>query len=116
MSNDKSVTKSAPVKVKDKATVTDTSAVLQTVRTKASPVTQEWEGSDDQVGTTGVDGFDKVRCDLPGNKGLKILTVPGGLYKVKNLAGGTAPAPMGGMHSELKTLLDNVYAYNKKVK
>ncbi len=70
----------------------------------------------DQVGTTGEDVSDKIRCGLAGNKGLKIITVPGGLYTVKNLAGGIAPSPMGQKFSELGMLQDLVLAYNLKVK
>ena len=116
MSNARSATKSAPAKVKDKDTETDTSPVSQTVRTREPQVTREWEDSQEGVGTTGMDVSDKVRCGLPGNKGLKIIPVPGGLYQVRNLAGGQPPSPMGGWHTELARLQELVYQYNKQVK
>lgn len=68
------------------------------------------------AGSTGVDGIDQVRMGLPSDKGLKIEPVPGGLYRVRNLAGGVAPAPMGGLHNELQSLLRLVRDYNSKVK
>lgn len=63
-----------------------------------------------------MDTSDSVRCGLPSNKGLKIITVPGGLYRVKNLGGGVPPVGMGGMHTELARLQEAVRAYNQKVK
>ena len=64
----------------------------------------------------GVGDFVKIRCGLPNNKGLTIETVPGGLYRVRNLAGGVAPSPMGALHNELSALQQMVLEYNLKVK
>lgn len=58
----------------------------------------------------------QVRAGLKDNQGLKIYPVPGGLYMVRNLAGGVPPAPLGGLHTELKTLQEKVLAYNQQVK
>lgn len=68
------------------------------------------------VGTTGEDYSTKIRAGLPGNKGLKIVPIPGGLYRVSNLAGGEPPAPMGGMHTDLGKIQKLVWDYNLKVK
>jgi len=116
MNKGKSPTKSEVEEVKDKPIETDTSPVLQTVRIRATSDQLDQEGSRRRIGLTGPDVSVNIRCGLPDNKGLKIIPVPGGLYKVRNLAGGVAPAPMGGMHSELSKLQDRVLAYNQQVK
>lgn len=116
MSNDKSPTSRAPAGRKGKATGTDTLVPLPTEVTKGLPDDPVWDDSVGTVGTTGVDASDRIRCGLPGNKGLKIEPVPGGLYRVRNLAGGIPPHGLGGLHTELTRLQEQVTLYNSKVK
>jgi hypothetical protein len=68
------------------------------------------------VGTTGEDSSVKIRCGLPNDKGLKVETVPGGLYRVRNLAGGVPPAPLGGLHTDMQMVHKLVLKYNQQVK
>ena len=116
MSNVKSITKSEPSEPSVKDIGTDILLQSQTVRMRDRPLTKGTEDLQGGVGTTGVDFSTKIRMGLPGNKGLKIVPIPGGLYRVSNLAGGEPPAPMGGMHTDLGKIQKLVLEYNSKVK
>jgi len=113
MKTSKSVLQSVPETVKDSSTETDTSQGSRKGRSRAS------RKATSNTKTVDSPEVQDASESQPAPKvsralGLEILTVPGGLYKVKNRDGGIPPLHLNGTYNELKWLQDEVAAYNKR--
>jgi len=108
MSKSSTTTPSEQETVKDKDTVTETSAASSTASTKAKA--RKGKGRDKEDQST--DSDSDVGAASTAHLGLEIVTLPNGLYKVKNKAGGTPPKQFKGMFTGLGRMTKKINDYN----
>ena len=118
MSKSKSQRQPEPETVSESSTETDTSGAYAMVSTKVK------DSDSKDLGDLQAEAIEASKpatrasrgsAKKKGKLGLKIMPVPGGLYKVKNMDGGIPPAPMGALWNDLEKLQILVEEYNQKV-
>ena len=109
MSKSKATTLSDLARRKEKDTGTDTSVESTTASTKAKTS----KGKGRATATTSAEGS-RGGTGKTAHLGLVIDPVPGGLYRVRNRAGGTPPKDFMGLWTTRSDIQARVAAYNKE--